>query len=393
VGKLKVLQIGKFYPPHMGGIETHLEGLCSELRKFVDLRVVVASDNKRTTNQVLDDVAVLRAGTICTLASAPICPQMVSQIRKAKADVVHLHLPNPAAVLAYLASRHRGPLILTYHSDTVRQKVLGRLFQPILYSVLHRSSAIIVSSPNYLESSPSLASYRDKCHIIPLAVRTGDFETPNLETIRVLRKKYGNRIVLSVGRLVQYKGFEYLIRAMAKVRGRLLIIGEGPLRNKLEILARTAGVCDRVSFLGEVCGSLAPYYHASDVFALASIARSEAFGIVQLEAMACGKPVVNTSLRSGVPFVSQNGVTGITVPPENADALAKAINSLLDEPLRCRKYGAAARRRVQQEFSLELMAQRTQQLYQDVIGSSSAPAHTPTRDANVVSAYSEMDVA
>src|ERR1700680_2277254 len=125
----KVLHVGKFYPPHMGGIETHLEALCGELSKSVDLRVVVASDDSQQRQEVLDNVAVVRVPTWLTLASTPLCPAMIAQIRGYQADIVHIHLPNPMAVLAYLASGHRGHLVVTYHSDTVRQKALGFLFE------------------------------------------------------------------------------------------------------------------------------------------------------------------------------------------------------------------------------------------------------------------------
>jgi glycosyltransferase involved in cell wall biosynthesis len=378
--KLKVLHIGKFYPPHMGGIETHLQALCSQLKTSVDVHALVASDGRRTTTEILDGVPVSRSGTALTLASAPVCLQMSSQIRKAKADLVHLHLPNPTAVLAYLASHDRAPLIITYHSDTVRQKFLGALFQPILQVALRRSAAIIVSSPNYLESSSVLAPHRDKCKVIPLGIRTLDFEKADGPVVDCLRRKHGERTVLTVGRLVYYKGFEYLIRAMTQVRGRLLIIGDGPLRNKLEALARALGIWDRVVFLGEIRGTLAPYYHAADLFVLPSVARAEAFGIVQLEAMACGKPVINTKLPSGVPFVSLDRITGLTVPPANPDALAKAVNLLLDDDGRRKQYGQAARHRVYQEFSLEMMAQKTIQLYDNILESTAAPVRVPARE-------------
>jgi rhamnosyl/mannosyltransferase len=152
---------------------------------------------------------------------------------------------------------------------------------------------------------------------------------------------------------------------MKDVEGRLLIVGKGPLRGTLERLARNLGVSERVTFLTEV-QDVRPYYHAADVFALSSIARSEAFGIVQLEAMACSKPVVNTKLDSGVPFVSPHGVTGLTVPPADAGALASAINTLLDDTALSARYGRAARLRVEQEFNLDLMTRRTLELYGEV---------------------------
>jgi rhamnosyl/mannosyltransferase len=179
--------------------------------------------------------------------------------------------------------------------------------------------------------------------------------------------------VLAVGRLIYYKGFEYLVRAMKQVIGKLVIIGDGPLRSYLERDAHAIGIRDRVFFAGEIQNdSITPYYHAADVFVLPSVARSEAFGIVQLEAMACGKPVVNTQLESGVPFVSVDGVTGITVMPRKSELLATAINCLLDEPQLRARFGEAATRRVRDEFSVEKMASRTLEVYNEALESSFA---------------------
>jgi rhamnosyl/mannosyltransferase len=155
---------------------------------------------------------------------------------------------------------------------------------------------------------------------------------------------------------------------MTEVRGKLLIIGDGPLRGKLRDLVAELGLAERVVFLGEVQNeAVIPYYHAVELFALASVARSEAFGIVQIEAMAAGIPVVNTSLDSGVPFVSLHERTGLTVPPENPSALAAAINRLLDDPDLRRSLGNAARLRARQEFSIEGMTSRTLALYDSVM--------------------------
>lgn len=370
---LRTLQIGKFYPPYMGGMETHLQALCENLAPSIKVQVVVANDSRRSSEDWVRGIKVMRTGTLFNLSSAPICPKMIGAISRAEADIVHMHLPNPMAVLAYLASGHRGKLIITYHSDVVRQKLLGTAFYPILARVLDRCAAIIATSPNYVESSAILSAYHERCHVIPYGIPLQQFEQCNQAEVRAIRARYGERLILSVGRLVYYKGFEYLIRAMANVPGRLLLIGDGPLRASLEQEARAYGVSDRVVFLGELQNEeTIPYYHATDLFALASIARSEAFGIVQLEAMACGKPVINTQLDSGVPFVSLGGVTGLTVPPGDAAALAAALNQLLDDPTLRAAYGAAARQRVREEFALEVMMRRTLQLYAQVVAQPGA---------------------
>jgi len=366
--RLKVLQVGKFYPPHMGGIETHLRALCGELCQSLDLQVIVAADDREGGEEVLGGVRVSRIPTWVTAASTPLCPGMIAKIRSSDADIVHMHLPNPTAVLAYLASGHRGRLVVTYHSDTVRQKVLGALFEPWLHAALRRSAAIIATSPKYRETSPVLARYLDRCQVIPYGIELDEFEHCDQAARGRLRKLYGPRVVISVGRLVYYKGFEYLIRAMSQVEGKLVIIGDGPLRGSLEALAASLSLTGKVIFAGEIQNQdVVPYYHAADIFALASVARSEAFGIVQIEAMAAGLPVVNTGLDSGVPFVSLHGETGLTVPPEDPAALAAAMNQLLDDSDLRQSFSGAARLRARNEFSLKTMSSRTLALYDQVM--------------------------
>jgi rhamnosyl/mannosyltransferase len=230
---------------------------------------------------------------------------------------------------------------------------------------LDRADAIISATPNYLNTSSVLSRYRGRCEVIPYGIPIG-IAPVDAGLASEIRETYGPRLLVSVGRLVYYKGFEWLIEAMRSVRGHLLIIGNGPLRAALEERIRTAGVSDRVTILSDVA-DVTPYYQAADVFVLASVARSEAFGIVQIEAMACGKPIVNTDLDSGVPFVSRNGESGLTVPPRDSDALAEAVNTLLDDETLRASFGRTGRARVEQEFSKEVMVGRTMELYRSLL--------------------------
>ncbi len=342
-------------------METHLQALCRGLRSHTDLRVIVSSDDRTTVEEVVDSVPVTRLATVLNVFSTAISPGMAAQVRNSGADLVHIHLPNPTAVLAYLASGYRGCLVITYHSDIVKQKVLARLFQPFLDAALRRSAAIIATSPNYLATSPVLQAFRDRCHVIPYGIDTAQFEQRDRDA------RFDERLVITVGRLVYYKGLEHLIRAMANVRGKLVIVGDGPLRGKLERLAAQLGVADRVIFAGVLSNAhVLAYYHAAALFVLASVARSEAFGIVQIEAMAAGLPVINTSLDTGVPLVSVHEQTGLTVPPADPQALAAAINRLLDDPNLRQKFGQAGVLRARQEFGLDSMLERTLQLYRNV---------------------------
>lgn len=366
MAEFSVLQVGKFYPPDEGGMETHLEGLCRHMSGHARLEVLVSAGGRQTTHEIRDGVSVTRAGTLATVRSAPVCPDLWRRMRTSRADIVHLHHPNPSAFLAYLLSGHRGRLIVTYHSDVIQQRWLNVVYAPIVRAVLRRADAIIVSSQEYMDTSPMLRRYRDRCEVIPMTIEPDRFAASDSEAVAAIRRQYGDRIVLAVGRLVYYKGLEFLIRAMPKVRGHALIIGQGPMRDALLAEAEAARVTERVTLLGRVADPL-PYYHAARVFALPSHLRSEAFGIVQLEAMAAGLPVVNSRIPSGVPAVSLDGVTGVTVAPGDPDALAAAINGLLDDPARAARLGEAGRRRVAEHYSLESMTERTLALYGRVL--------------------------
>ncbi|MEO7682422.1 MAG: glycosyltransferase [Gemmatimonadaceae bacterium] len=364
---MKVLHVGKHYPPFMGGIETHLRALAEGTADRADVEVVVANSTSETVVDRVGPIQVKRLKQHFSFRRAPICLGFATAIREARPDIVHLHLPNPVAVLALLWSGYSGPLIVTYHSDVVRQRLLARFFEPILRLLLRRSDVILATSAEYASSSPTLRAFASKCRVVPYGIDTAPFAEPAKEAVAAIRKKYGDRIVLAVGRLIYYKGFGFLIDAMQRVNGHLLVIGDGGLRDALTAQAAALGISDRVTFLGELQNEeTAQYYHAASMFVLPSIARSEAFGIVQIEAMAAGRPVINTSLDSGVPSVSVNGTTGITVIPESSADLTDAINFLFENPEHALLLGEAGRRRVADKFTASRMCDATLELYSDI---------------------------
>jgi glycosyltransferase involved in cell wall biosynthesis len=366
----KVLHIGKFYPPHMGGMEVYLQQLVSGQSKVMDVAAVVASDLRSTQLEFVDGAKIVRGATFGSVASMPIVPMLAWHIRRHPSDLIHMNTPNPGAAFALLVSRHPGKLIITHHADTLGRKQLRRMSDPCVRRIMARAAAIIVTSKGYLESSEELAPYRNKCHIIPLGIDLTPFERPHTAESKDIRTRYGNRLILAVGRLVPYKGFDYLIRSMKSVQGVLLLIGTGPLREALLRSVEECGVQGKVILLGHV-DEIAPYYKAASMVVIPSITRAEAFGVVQLEAMASGIPVINTDIPSGVPEVSIHGQTGFTVPPKDAEALANAINLLLDDEELRQKFGRVARERVRNKFSVESMVAQTMDLYASVLASPS----------------------
>jgi rhamnosyl/mannosyltransferase len=253
-----------------------------------------------------------------------------------------------------------------HQSDTLGRKFLKRITDPFVGAMMRRADRIIVASQRYLDSSGELAPFKEKCRVIPMGINPAR-ERDDLEgeSAAVLRQ-YGSRLVLAVGRLVEYKGFIYLLEAMRGVDATLLLVGTGPLDAVLKRAAQRFEVSNKVKFLGKV-DDLQKYYRACSVFVLPSISRAEAFGLVQLEAMAAGLPVINTNIDSGVPEVSLDGVTGITVPPADANSLAGAINVLLSDAALRQRMGAAGKIRARRDFAPELMVERTIKLYEEVL--------------------------
>jgi glycosyltransferase involved in cell wall biosynthesis len=369
LNNISVLQVGKYYPPERGGIESHLQTLAGELKNHLTVEVLVAQGGKKET--VADGgLEIFRAKTLMKIAGAPICPSMPARIRQSSADIVHVHLPNPGAVIAYLGSGRKGPLVASWHSDIVRQSILLKYFQPLLRAFLNRCDAIIVSSAEYLKTSDQLRPWRSRCVVVRYGISSADLRKVNQAEVTHIRQLYGPRIVLAVGRLVYYKGFEFLIQAMRQVDASLIIAGTGPLYAKLRGITSELGLTDRVIFAGDV-EDLKPYYHASDVFVLPSVARSEAFGLVQLEAMACQKPVVNTKMPSGISEVSIDGLTGLSAEPGDPTSLATALNKLLGDPELRDRLGVSARERVENEFTARRMALETLAIYSKLQHSAS----------------------
>ncbi len=364
---LKVLHLGKYYPPSRGGIESLMEQTLLGLRTSgVDVSGLVFNEARpETVHEVRDGIHLTRLGTSFNLAGSPVNLNLARHLGKSEADIVHLHWPNPFALLAFLASGSKAKLVFAHHSDIIRQKVLGLLFAPFLFAGLRRADSIIVTSRAMIEASSFLKPFQHKCVRIPYGIDQPALTDEQKKQATAIRQKYTGSVLLAVGRLVYYKGFRYAIEAMQELDSTLLIVGDGPLRGELEHLTVELGVQDRVHLLGNVRDTR-HYYHAADIFLLPSIARSEGFGIVQLEAMAAGVPVVNTWLPSTVPLVSLHGRTGLTVPPREPVALACAIKELLENPDRRREMGAAGIQRFREEFHAPVMVERTLAHYHSV---------------------------
>jgi rhamnosyl/mannosyltransferase len=370
---MKILYVYKDYYPVVGGIENHIRMLCQGLKAHPDIEPTVLVTNRmgKTVIEEIDGVRVIKAARLATISSAPISLSLFAWMHRLEADVTHLHFPYPVGEIAYLLAGRSRRMVITYHSDIVRQRYLLRVYEPFLRRVLARADVITVSSPNYIQSSPYLRPLASKCVVIPHGTDLSRFVATEAVRRRAeeIRQRYAAPLILFVGLLRYYKGVSFLIEAMPQIEAQLLIVGQGPQGQEWQALTRQLGLEDKVAFLGRVSDAeLIALYHACDIFVLPSIHRSESWGAVQIEAMACGKPVVCTELGTGTSFVNVDGVTGRVVPPRDPAALATAINALLEDEATRQAMGARARERAQQEFSLETMVDRLLAIYAEVLG-------------------------
>jgi rhamnosyl/mannosyltransferase len=367
---LEIVQITKYYPPYVAGIPNYVQLLCEELMKQHRVTVLTSNTSFSRCEEVGGNLRVIRVPRLMELRSTALCPTLPWELGRLHADIVHLHFPDPMAHFAYMLGGKSRKLVITWHSDIVRQRVLLAPYRSFLRRIVQRADRIIVASPAMREKSSWLRNVQDRCAVIPYGVDLAKFElTPEVEEqVLDAKRRYGSPLILFVGRLVYYKGLEYLLEAMREIEGKLLVVGAGPLDRDHRRQAEQLGVRQKVEFLGEVSDDrLRVLLHACDLFVLPSTERSEAFGLVQLEAMACSKPVVCTDLPTGVPWVNQDGRTGFVVPPRDVRALQNAIQRLLKNPSLRKQFGEAGRKRVESEFTSELHARRMLSLYEGLL--------------------------
>jgi len=390
VRPLRICHLGKYYPPAPGGIETHVRTLATAQAALgADVRILCVNHTDtrgrdvtwsrygatETVTETDHGVRVTRLGRSAHVAKLDVVPELRKHFRNFKrdpVDVLHLHTPNPTMLLAVAALRPWAPLVITHHSDVVKQRKLYLAFAPFEQMVYERATRIISNSPNYIDGSDILQAHREKVQSLAMGLDLQEFQHPSAAALKhaaELRRRFaGGPLWLSVGRCVYYKGYDTALRALRSVPGNLIIIGQGPYQVGLIEMARALGVADRVHWWGyatrdELVGS----YLAASAFWFPSNARSEAFGLVQVEAMASGCPVINTRIpASGVAWVSPHERTGLTVPVGDAHAFAAAANRLLHEPGLRDALSAQARIDAAERFAHTTMAARSLALYAEM---------------------------
>ncbi len=358
---LKILHIGKYYHPFSGGMESVVKDLCEGLHlKGHDVTVLCSSTSLKGSEETINGVKVVRLPRVGVLFGQNLNPTILKKVHELakEADLVHVHCPNPLAEMVSLTLPGDIPVVATYHSDVVRQKFLLKLYRRFFKGFLNRTQKIFVPTKNHIKFSQFLPDYQEKCEIIPFGIKEAPFTSNenNLTCARKYRKKFG-AYALFVGRLVEYKGVEVLLEAAKSCSQHIVIVGDGPLKGALNQKIKELKLDDKVSLLGKVKDQdeFVGLYHGCDMLVLPSITPNENFGIVQLEAMACSKPVVTTNLKSGVPAVGEKGKTCLIVEPGNSLQLANAMTMIFNNQELKYKLGRAGRARFEDHYTCKGM--------------------------------------
>lgn len=368
--KLKILQVNKLYYPWIGGMESVVRTIAEKLNSETEMTVLVCRESGKGKKERINGVNIIRAGSMGIKFSMPLSLSFPFLVRKyaKNADVLILHDPFPLGDLAVLLSGFRGKVIVWWHSDIIKQKHLVKIIKPVINGILNRADAIFTTSENYISGSEYLPRFRDKCRIVSFGIEEKKYLESQLTPILSKQlAKDSHKKLLFVGRLVYYKGVGVLIDAFARVSGaELFIVGTGSDEDALRAQAEPLG--DKVHFLGVLSDEeLKSAFADCDIFILPSVEKSEAFGIVQLEAMIYGKPVINTDLETSVPLVSLHGQTGLTVKAGDVNELAEAMNTLVNDTALCQRLGAAAKERVITEFTVDIMTEKVKRYISELL--------------------------
>jgi glycosyltransferase involved in cell wall biosynthesis len=368
---LRILHAYKIYRPDIeGGIPAVMSSLALASDQNTSHSILTARRFGLAQRYRLEGIPVEAVASLGTFLSTPLAPNYIPMfVRRVRStDIVIHHAPLPLNDVAILLGLPSDVALIVYwHADIIGYPLLKRLVAPLIRRVLTRADRIVVSGQPMIDNSEFLRPHAEKCAILPYGMdldywRTLDAgERSAADEIRLRQPRH----VVAVGRLVGYKGYDILIRAMQTIDGHATIIGEGPLLAELQQLAVELGVSDRIRFAGRLTRSeIKQIFYSAQVFAFPSVTEAEAFGIVQIEAMAAGLPIVNTNLATTVPLVARHDLEALTVPPNSPQALSQALNRILDEPALAERLGAAGRERAFNEFDQPVFRARMAETYE-----------------------------
>jgi glycosyltransferase involved in cell wall biosynthesis len=376
---MKILQFGKFYPPVFGGIENVMYEITTGLntKSGVKCDVLCSNNNNSFSITKHSSYKIIRTKSYGKYFSTSISPQLITKLSEIQSsyDVISVHFPDPMAAIALFIARPKAKIVIHWHSDIIKQKFLLKLFNPLQSWVVNRADLVLGATKSHINGSDKCAKIKEKSRVIPYPFDSSALkENTNNVLFEALQKKFSNKVVIfSIGRLVYYKGFRYLIEAASNLNNNhvILIGGEGILDKELQDQIDSNGLNDKVVLLGGISQKdLSAYYQLCDIFCLPSIFRTEMFGIVQLESMSFGKPVISTKLdRSGVCNVNINGETGVCVEIKNSFQIASAIKEMTQDKYKYERYSSNCVKRVEEVYKKEIIIDKIIDMYNDLLNS------------------------
>ena len=353
--KIKLIEINKLYHPWIGGVESHVKDISEFLSQDESFHtsVICCNTKFKTETTTIFGTSVTKYASLGILFSLPISLSFIWNFKHQNADILHFHLPNPLAVIAYFLCRPKGKIVITWHSDIIKQKIALKLYKYLIHWFLKKASQIITTSSNLSESSEFIQPFKNKTTIIPLGIDPNEYTSSLQQPIK-------NKYCLFIGRLVYYKGVIELIQAIETTPITCVMIGDGPLLNTIKKKAATLIESKKLIILPpQKKETLNQYIKHCEFLVLPSTEPSEAFGIVQLEAMIFKRPVISTNLPTGVPFVNKHNITGLIVPPKNIVDLRQAMVKLWNDDSLKIKFGENAYNRVMTQFNKSTMITAT----------------------------------
>jgi len=367
---MRVLHLGKLCPPHEGGIELFSYDLLEYLNKN-GIKADLLCFGDCTNELYLKSFKCLSSKLNFKMNSALISYDYVKIFKKIEQnyDIIHIHSPNPLAEILVLTTKKK--VIIHWHSDIVKQKILYKFYKPFQNLVLKKANIIICTSPQYLESSKQLHNYKAKSVVIPLGLNINRLSNSNYENCRYNEIKpnlQDKKVVISIGRFVEYKGFEYLIESAKYLNEniKIIIVGTGPIYKKLNKKVIEMNLKEKVFLPGRI-DNISLFIKNSDLVCLPSVSRNEAFGLVLVEALFFGKPLITTNIvGSGVNYVNKNNITGLIVPPKDPVSLANSINKLLSDKKIYETLSKNAQERFK-EFEISLIGSKIINIYKEII--------------------------
>lgn len=371
---MKILHLSKYYHPYRGGIEKVIKELSeASLKKGYEVTVICASENDQREESYVQGVRVIRLPLLFTLFSQPLTPSIFKELKAEidKCDVINVHTPNPLYELALILVKTSKPIILTYHCEVFKARLLNSVYRPVSQALLKKASKIIVGTSLHIEHSKCLQPYKDKCEIVPFGIepKYSVVTEKTASHLRTIQQRYGSYFLFA-GRMVPYKGVNILLKALSLSEDlQVVFIGTGKMLSEWKKLSEDLNLTQRAHFLGSVVDDeeFAAYIQGCRALVLPSINEAEAFGLVLLEAMSCAKPVITTNLNSGVRFVNRAGETGLMVPVSDEKRLAEALRKLHSDDILHAQMSRNAYKHFHDHFLIQSCSEKYESIYRSEI--------------------------